>query len=73
MSKEKKTTKIQYFRPKDKGVLKRAKQGKNHSPPTIKDIKQMAQDTIDNVKDYIPDKKQQQKAIKDAKKTISDS
>ena len=61
--------KIQYFKPKDKSIFERAKKAEN-SHPTLKDIKAMAQDTIDNVKDYIPDKKQQQKAVKDARETI---
>jgi len=46
-------SKTQHFRPKDKGVLKRAKQGENYAPPTLKDIKEMARDTIKDAKEHI--------------------
>jgi|GEM_PF-2573986 len=64
----KKKEKIQYFRPKDKNVLERAKNNPN-THPNLDDIEKMAQDTCDNVKNY-PGKKKQQKQVMDSIRTI---
>jgi len=60
--------KAQYFRPKDKGVLERAK-STNNVHPTLEDIKEMARDTIRDAAGQI---KQQEKKISDAEKTITE-
>jgi len=54
-------TKIQYFHPKDKGVLKRAARTEN-AHPNLEDIKQMAQDTVNKTK--------QPKQVLDAIRTL---
>jgi len=67
-----KKEKIQYFRPKDKGVLQRASRNGNTHPnlhPSLNDIAEMAQDTIDDVRNY-PGKKKQQKQVMDSIRTI---
>jgi len=50
-------------------VLKRAKHYPN-THPNLEDIKQMAQDTIDNVGDFVPDKSLQARQVMDAIRTI---
>jgi hypothetical protein len=63
--------KVQEFRPKQLRQIIKTAEGKN-SHPNLEDIKRMAEDTIKNAPCLIHDEKARQRAIDDAKKTITD-